>query len=114
MKISSGWTDRWNQSLVITSLVAALLGAGSAAAQPVPTVSIVPEDFPREVLIGEKFTFTVEFSNQGDQPGFGPYLMLCLPAPGADGSGQNQPCDGFFFVSATAVFTGQAVSLPPV
>lgn len=113
MAIPSGWTSLWGRSLALIALLAALFAATPAAAQPVPSVSIVPEDFPPEVLIGEKFTFTVEFSNQGNESGAGPYIALCLPAPGADGSGLNLPCDGFFFVSAVEVYTGQTRPLQP-
>jgi uncharacterized repeat protein (TIGR01451 family) len=113
MAMSSGWTDSWRRRLAFTGLFVTLFAATPAAAQPEPSVTFVPEDFPPEVLIGEKFTFTVEFSNQGDQSGAGPYIALCLPAPGADGRDQNEPCDGFFFVSAVALFTGQTLSLQP-
>lgn len=109
----SGRTKRWSRTLASAGLTAAFFAAAPVSAQPDPSVTFVPEDFPREVLIGEKFTFAVEFSNQGDEPGFGPYLVLCLPAPGADGSGQNLPCDGFSFVSAVEVFTGQTRPLQP-
>jgi uncharacterized repeat protein (TIGR01451 family) len=113
MPVTTGWNRSSRRRLALASLAAALFVGGPAAAQPVPSVSIVPEDFPAEVLIGETFTFTVEFSNQGDQPGAGPYIALCLPAPGADGSALNLPCDGFSFVSAVEVYTGQTRPIQP-
>lgn len=89
----------------------ALLASAPALSQPVPSVSI-PGSGP-EVLVGETASFTVKFSNTGTQPGFGPYLALCLPAPGADGDSQGEACDGVSFVSAAAVFTAQSIPLTP-
>ncbi len=88
-----------------------LFAAAPAWPQPVPEVSI--DGSGTSVPIGETATFTVKFSNSGGKPGFGPYLALCLPAPGADANSQGGQCDGVTFVSAKAVFTGQTISLPP-
>lgn len=101
------------RSRVPLALLAAILIAMSAPAlaQPLPTVSIT--DTHPEVPIGETSSFVVKFSNTGNQPGYGPYLALCLPAPGADRDTQGGPCDGISFASASAVFTGQSIPLPP-
>lgn len=53
-----------------------------------PTVTITGLPTAGEVLIGEDFTFSLNFSNPGTAPnpdGFGPYIDLFLPL-GADGN----------------------------
>jgi uncharacterized repeat protein (TIGR01451 family) len=46
-------------------------------------------------LLGDQFTFTINFSNSASQAGYAPYIDLALPATGKDGD------DGVRFVSAT-------------
>lgn len=46
-------------------------------------------------LLGDQFTFTLNFTNNASQVGFAPYIDLALPATGKDGD------DGIRFVSAT-------------
>ncbi len=58
--------------------------------------AIVSFDQPGDsTLLGDQFTFTLNFANNSSQVGFGPYIDLALPATGKDGD------DGVSFVSAT-------------
>jgi uncharacterized repeat protein (TIGR01451 family) len=73
------------------------------AQPPQPQVTL---NVPAEVLIGEKFTFNVEFKNATSAAtGFGPYLEVYLRARGIDSNGASQKCDGVSFVDARALFT---------
>ncbi len=65
-----------------------------------PGVSVTL-DMPNKVFLGEDFTFTVTFDNNGTDPGYGPFIDLVFPVTGADGD------DGVDFVSAT--YLGAAV-----
>jgi uncharacterized repeat protein (TIGR01451 family) len=81
------------------------------ASPPSPVVTI---DLPDQILIGEDFTFDVEFKNTpGSDVGFGTYVALYLPARGADGNLGGHKCDGIRFKSAEALFTTPA-TLPLV
>ncbi|MBO3273853.1 VCBS domain-containing protein [Pseudomonas schmalbachii] len=48
-----------------------------------------------EVLLGDQFSFTVDFANVSTQPGFAPFVTLFMPATGKDGD------DGVTFISAS-------------
>ena len=54
-----------------------------------------------DVLIGENFTFTLSFSNEGSSQGFGPFIDLVLPTNGADGNYNLAQQDGVEFVNAS-------------
>ncbi|MEN0105591.1 MAG: DUF4347 domain-containing protein, partial [Pseudomonas sp.] len=59
-----------------------------------------------EVLLGDQFTFTVNFSNTSSDVGFAPYIDLFMPVTGKDGAGSAVD-DGISFVSAT--YLGQTL-----
>lgn len=60
------------------------------------------------VLLGDAFTFTVNFKNQDiGQPGYAPFMDLFFPATGRDGEGAETD-DGITFVSAS--YLGQALT----
>jgi uncharacterized repeat protein (TIGR01451 family)/fimbrial isopeptide formation D2 family protein len=69
----------------------------AAQAQPTPTATLTA---PASPLIGETLTLPVTFDNTGSATGYGPFVDLVLPAPGADGAGAATD-DGITFVSAT-------------
>ncbi|HXF86438.1 MAG TPA: isopeptide-forming domain-containing fimbrial protein [Anaerolineales bacterium] len=58
---------------------------------------------PSNVTLGDTFSFTVTFDNNGTDPGYGPFLDLILPSNGADGDFNLDVQDGIVFVSATAL-----------
>ncbi len=72
-----------------------------------PTVAITGLPAAGEVLIGEDFTFSLNFSNPGTNPnpdGYGPYIDLFLPL-GADGD------DGITIAASGAItYLGSAVN----
>ncbi|NTV37928.1 MAG: hypothetical protein HGA82_01875, partial [Anaerolineales bacterium] len=80
---------------------------GNVSAQPrfLPTEEVII-GLPAEALIGSQVTFTVTFDNNGDEPGYGPYIDVILPAIGTDGS------DGLTFQSAS--YLGAALPDAPV
>ena len=41
---------------------------------------------PDQVLIGESFTFKVQFRNVGQTPGYGPFVDIAMDSSGADGA----------------------------
>ena len=101
----------------ITFLLAAALEA--IAVPPVPKVSIVA---PPQVLLGEKFTFTVTF--ESDPPitipptvGFAPTIDIVWDFGGADHNNPpplaGGPCDGFSVLSAEMIdVNGGPIALP--
>jgi LPXTG-site transpeptidase (sortase) family protein len=59
-----------------------------------------------EARLGEDLTFTASFSNNGDQPGYAPYLDLYLDVTGQDGiypgtTPSMDTYDGLTFISAS-------------
>ena len=88
--------------VVLTPVMAALVGAPVAKgdpSDPVPTVSI---GLPSSALIGENVGFDISFWNASpSQPGYGPYIDLKLPAG-------DEPDNGLSFVGAT--YLGAAVT----
>lgn len=60
--------------------------------QPTSDVSL---NVPAETTLGQPFTFTVTFDNNGSVPGYGPFIDLIFPATGADSN------DGLTFNGAT-------------
>ncbi|SFT90885.1 VCBS domain-containing protein [Pseudomonas marincola] len=72
-----------------------------ADASPTVTLSSAGQD----VLLGDQFTFTVNFSNNATDAtalGYAPFLNVIMPATGVDGD------DGATFISAT--YLGQSLS----
>ncbi len=67
---------------------------------PTATVSF---NMPSAVFLGEDFTFEVLFENNGDAPGYGPFVDVIFPVTGQDGD------DGIDFVSAT--YAGASIEL---
>ncbi|MGJ7517370.1 VCBS domain-containing protein [Pseudomonas baetica] len=62
-------------------------------ADAAPTVTLPATG--SDVLLGDRFTFTVNFNNTSTQAGFAPFINLALAATGKDGD------DGVNFISAT-------------
>ena len=72
---------------------------GNIKADGVPVVSL---SAPSNVLVGEDFSFTVDFDNtSATDPGYGPYIDLIFPVNGADGDAGNDTPDGIDFNNAT-------------
>jgi VCBS repeat-containing protein len=80
-----------DKSIAISSLAMAHFDGLLADAAPTATVSTGGSD----VLLGDRFTFTVNFSNTSTQVGYAPFINLAMPATGKDGD------DGVNFISAT-------------
>ncbi|WP_212625520.1 VCBS domain-containing protein [Pseudomonas sp. PP3] len=72
---------------------AAMANFDGLLADAAPTVSLPTAG--SDVLLGDRFTFTVNFSNTSTQTGFAPFINLALPATGKDGD------DGVNFISAS-------------
>ncbi|GLO12450.1 hypothetical protein PPUJ20028_10310 [Pseudomonas putida] len=62
-------------------------------ADAAPTVSLPSSG--SDVLLGDTFTFTVNFSNTSSQEGYAPFINLFMPSTGKDGD------DGVNFISAS-------------
>ncbi|KAB0494288.1 VCBS domain-containing protein [Pseudomonas vancouverensis] len=80
-----------DKSIAISSVAMAHFDGLLADAAPTATVSTAGSD----VLLGDSFTFTVNFSNTSTQTGFAPFIDLAMPATGKDGN------DGVSFISAS-------------
>jgi VCBS repeat-containing protein len=80
-----------DKSIAISGLAMAHFDGLLADAAPTATVATVGSD----VLLGDRFTFTVNFSNTSTQVGYAPFINLAIPATGKDGD------DGVNFISAT-------------
>ncbi|WP_339453813.1 VCBS domain-containing protein [Pseudomonas sp. EA_5y_Pfl2_R50] len=80
-----------DKALAISSLAMEHFDGLLADAAPTASVSTAGSD----VLLGDRFTFTVNFSNTSTQVGFAPFINLAMPATGKDGD------DGVNFISAT-------------
>ncbi|MFY0731792.1 VCBS domain-containing protein [Pseudomonas sp. NFX15] len=80
-----------DKSIAISSAAMASFDGLLADAAPTATVSTAGSD----VLLGDQFTFTVNFANTSGQAGFAPFLNLALPSTGKDGN------DGVNFISAS-------------
>lgn len=62
-------------------------------ADAAPTVTLPAAG--ADVLLGDRFNFTVNFTNTSGQEGYAPFLTLFMPASGKDGD------DGVTFISAS-------------
>jgi VCBS repeat-containing protein len=72
---------------------AAMAGFDGLLADAAPTASLPTAG--SDVLLGDNFSFTVNFSNPSTQAGFAPFINLALPTTGRDGN------DGVNFISAS-------------
>ena len=75
-------------------------------ATPMPTLDLKVEgmEFPDTALVGEEFCYTARIENIGDVAGFGPAIVIALPAglslsgaslPGVSGSSVGTPSSNF-------------------
>jgi VCBS repeat-containing protein len=80
-----------DKSIAISGAAMASFDGLLADAAPTATLPTAGSD----VLLGDRFSFTVNFSNTSGQAGFAPFINLALPATGRDGD------DGVNFISAT-------------
>lgn len=87
-------------------IVISILGTGlytpyTVLARPLmaatPNISL---EVPSQVMIGEDFSFIVNFSNSGDAPGYGPFIDVVFPVNGADGAAGTETPDGISFDSS--------------
>ncbi|MEK1904407.1 MAG: DUF4347 domain-containing protein, partial [Pseudomonas sp.] len=99
LEVRSGDIDK---SIALSS--AALSGYDDLLANAAPTTSLSASG--AQVLLGDNFTFTVNFDNTSSQAGFAPFIDLFLPATGKDGAG-GATDDGITFVSAS--YLGQTL-----
>lgn len=94
--------------------LALVLWAGASAskleAQP-PTPTVVLQDVPADVLVGEVFHFKLLFKADPAVTGFGPFVELAVQYKGADCTALSGPCDGLELVSASALFANGSVPL---
>lgn len=111
-------TPSWGRhalaALLLLFLCAVPAGIGVRPAHaalpcPAPEVALV---VPTEVLIGEAFTFQVQFNPPPlppvpppgtYDPGFGPFIDIVLPVGGIDHCSQGGSADGITFVSAQLI-----------
>jgi len=80
-----------DKSIAISSFAMAGFDGLLADAAPTTTLPTAGSD----VLLGDNFSFTVDFSNTSTQTGFAPFINLAIPTTGKDGD------DGVNFISAT-------------
>ncbi|MGF6090342.1 VCBS domain-containing protein [Pseudomonas sp. 18173] len=80
-----------DKSIAISSAAMASFDGLLADAAPTATLPAGGSD----VLLGDNFSFTVNFSNTSTQTGFAPFINLALPTTGRDGN------DGVNFISAS-------------
>ncbi|MBV4518841.1 VCBS domain-containing protein [Pseudomonas sp. SWRI74] len=80
-----------DKAIAISSAAMASFDGLLADAAPTVTLPTAGSD----VLLGDRFNFTVNFSNTSGQTGFAPFINLAIPATGKDGD------DGVGFISAS-------------
>ncbi|MVV48669.1 DUF4347 domain-containing protein [Pseudomonas sp. PB120] len=80
-----------DKSIAISSTALASFDGLLADAAPTVTLPATGSD----VLLGDRFNFTVNFSNTSGQEGYAPFLTLFMPTSGKDGD------DGVSFISAS-------------
>ncbi|WJK07226.1 VCBS domain-containing protein [Pseudomonas fluorescens] len=80
-----------DKAIAISSAAMASFDGLLADAAPTVTLPATGSD----VLLGDRFTFNVDFSNTSGQEGYAPFLTLFMPASGKDGN------DGASFISAS-------------
>jgi VCBS repeat-containing protein len=80
-----------DKAIAISSAAMASFDGLLADAAPTVTLPTAGSD----VLLGDRFNFTVNFSNTSGQTGFAPFINLAIPATGKDGD------DGVSFISAS-------------
>ncbi|WP_333657350.1 isopeptide-forming domain-containing fimbrial protein, partial [Anaerolinea sp.] len=82
----------WGIVLILLTVLPLGVVEARPLAQPTTDVSL---NISAETMLGQPFTFTVTFDNNGTVPGYGPFIDLIFPATGADGD------DGLTFNGAT-------------
>lgn len=90
------WTLETRVGLIDKSIAlsaAALADFNGLLADAAPSVSLTSGG--SDVLLGDTFTFTVNFSNSSGQIGYAPFINLFMPNTGKDGD------DGVQFISAS-------------
>lgn len=80
-----------DKSIAISSAAMARFDGLLADAAPTVTLPATGSD----VLLGDNFSFIVNFSNNSGQEGYAPFITLFMPASGKDGN------DGASFISAS-------------
>ncbi|WP_448090227.1 VCBS domain-containing protein [Pseudomonas azerbaijanoccidentalis] len=80
-----------DKAIAISS--AAMASFDGLLADAAPTVALPTAG--SDVLLGDRFNFTINFSNTSGQTGFAPFINLAIPATGKDGD------DGVSFISAS-------------
>src|SRR5688500_11549833 len=75
---------------VLVTVIVGLMSVQIARAAGTPTAMLA---VPAETMIGQPLRFTASFDNTGSTTGYGPYLDLILPAPGADGAAAGTAYD---------------------
>ncbi|PBJ24138.1 hypothetical protein BSF44_21800 [Pseudomonas sp. ACN8] len=80
-----------DKSIAISSAAMASFDGLLADAAPTASLPVAGSN----VLLGDNFSFTVNFSNTSTQTGFAPFINLALPTTGRDGN------DGVNFISAS-------------
>lgn len=80
-----------DKSIAISS--AAMANFNGLLADAAPTVTLPATG--SDVLLGDNFSFIVNFSNNSGQEGYAPFITLFMPASGKDGN------DGASFISAS-------------
>ncbi|MDT4792985.1 VCBS repeat protein [compost metagenome] len=87
LEVRSGLIDR---PIALSADALATFDGLLADAGPTTALPVTAQD----VLLGDQFSFTVDFTNVSTQPGFAPFVTLFMPATGKDGD------DGVTFISA--------------
>ncbi len=82
-----------NLDQAIALSASAMASFDGLLADAAPTVSLPSGG--SDVLLGDTFTFTVNFSNTSSQEGYAPFINLFMPSTGKDGD------DGVSFISAS-------------
>ncbi len=95
--------------LLVFSFLLPLLSVQNDPVLARPLAAAVPSvtmDVPSQVMIGEGFSFIVNFSNGGDLPGYGPFIDVVFPTNGAVELPGPAVLDGISFNSALGATYG--------
>lgn len=91
------------QVIILLGLVFSLFLSPENQVQARPLQAAVPDvalSAPANPFIGDAITITADFSNDGADTGYGPYIDLFLPLSGADGTTDGSD-DGISFNNAS-------------
>jgi fimbrial isopeptide formation D2 family protein/uncharacterized repeat protein (TIGR01451 family) len=93
-------------------ILALVLWAGAFASKAeAQNPSVVLQDVPADVLIGEVFHFKLLFQADSITTGYAPFVEIAAQYNGADCTAGSGPCDGLELVSASALFANGTVPL---